>query len=767
MDDSEITIRKLAWASFSFTAGICLEQFFLKDSQIVLFAVFTVIFAAAFIFIKGLWRLRVCIFAVFIVAGVLWNTVYATVFLSPVMELDGSTKTITAVAQDRLRDCGGYSRVTIRVSGQGTPSFRAMLYDFDGILPNIRPGDELTGTFSLKRADKLHGEAYTGQVGNGILLLAYPEGKITLTGQRSPLYFPRMLMNKIEDEIDILFPEDVSAFQKALLTGEKTDYFADGELSRDMSHAGLAHVVSVSGMHVSFLVGLIIITAGRRRAFIFGVPIILLFMLMTGMTPSIVRAGLMYLALLAAPVLKRENDTVTILGFVLAAILFQNPMAIHSIGLQLSFSSMMGILLLSGQIFNYLTDIARNAMKIKYLRWILAGAFRVLSMSLGATLFSMPLVAIHFEYLSVYSPLTNLLTYFVVSCVFCLGYFACAIGAVFPVLGVALATFIAFWIRYIFGVVGLISHLPANVIYMENPIYIQWMVLAVVLFVAAWFLRGGNRFRPIFPVGLSTITLCFAILVTSATTDNSKGEITVLDVGQGQSIVMHAYNTTVMIDCGGKGILEDVGEIAAQYLLAQGITRVGVLVLTHLHEDHVNGVVSLMELVQVEKLFLAPGLDDSDNMLEEILKAAQDADTEVCYVTSDTQFSCGSIELTVFAPLTSGEENERGLIIRGSIGEFDALITGDVGVSTERELVETKEIGETELLVVGHHGSKYSTGLELVEELRPKYSVISVGYNSYGHPTTQAIERATGFDSVLLRTDLNGNITFDVGEYDG
>ncbi|MGE4354270.1 MAG: ComEC/Rec2 family competence protein, partial [Oscillospiraceae bacterium] len=321
--------------------------------------------------------------------------------------------------------------------------------------------------------------------------------------------------------------------------------------------------------------------------------------------------------------------------------------------------------------------------------------------------------------------------------------------------------------RYIFSVARTAAKLPASVLYMENPIYIGWMGLAALLFAAAWFLRGKHHFRPAFPAALAVITLCFAILVTNAAAVSLPGRITVLNVGQGQSIVMLAGGATVMIDCGGEGTSDDPGETAAEYLLARGRRRVDVLVLTHLHEDHVNGVMSLMALMPVEKLVMAPDLDDSDGLLEGILESAREDRTEVCYVGSDTQVSCGDIRLMIYAPRASGDENERGLIIRGSIGAFDALITGDAGATTERELVADEDIGETELLVVGHHGSRYSTGLELMEALRPKYAVISVGYNHFGHPTAEAIARATGFDAELYRTDLNGNVTFNVGEYDG
>lgn len=191
------------------------------------------------------------------------------------------------------------------------------------------------------------------------------------------------------------------------------------------------------------------------------------------------------------------------------------------------------------------------------------------------------------------------------------------------------------------------------------------------------------------------------------------------------------------------------------------------MVLTHLHADHANGVERLLSRVDVDELYLPFGADDEDGMLEGILDSAQRHGTVVKYVTGgDIDTAYGGLSLKLFEPIEAGDENERGVIVLASVGEFDALIMGDVNTSVERRLVERSILPDTELLVVGHHGSKYSTCFELLEEAKAETAVISVGWNSYGHPTEETLRRLEICGLDIYRTDEDGSVTVRTG-YDG
>ena len=123
------------------------------------------------------------------------------------------------------------------------------------------------------------------------------------------------------------------------------------------------------------------------------------------------------------------------------------------------------------------------------------------------------------------------------------------------------------------------------------------------------------------------------------------------------------------------------------------------------------------------------------------------------------------LALDIFAPLGTDDINEHGLLIRGDWGDFEFLVTGDAGAEVERLLCDETDLGDMELLVVGHHGSRYSTCDELLEDITPETAFISVGSgNSYGHPTEEVLRRLENHGIQIFRTDLDGTISLSLGE---
>ena len=135
---------------------------------------------------------------------------------------------------------------------------------------------------------------------------------------------------------------------------------------------------------------------------------------------------------------------------------------------------------------------------------------------------------------------------------------------------------------------------------------------------------------------------------------------------------------------------------------------------------------------------------------------------DVVYVEKEGAFPMGQASLRLYPPLGEGDLNEQGLTVLCSAGDYDVLITGDMAGSTEKKLTERYPLPDIELLVVGHHGSKYSSTKEFLEAVRPETAVISVGDNSYGHPTDEALLRLMAAGCEIYRTDLQGNILLTV-----
>ena len=147
---------------------------------------------------------------------------------------------------------------------------------------------------------------------------------------------------------------------------------------------------------------------------------------------------------------------------------------------------------------------------------------------------------------------------------------------------------------------------------------------------------------------------------------------------------------------------------------------------------------------------------------EEILALARERDIPVTLVTDTYQFPMGQAMLTIYPPVGAGDLNEQGLTFLCSAGDFDALITGDMAGNTEKKLVERFDLPDIEVLVVGHHGSRYSSTDAFLQQVRPETAIISVGDNSYGHPTQETMDRLSRNGAAVYRTDRQGNVLVTV-----
>lgn len=232
--------------------------------------------------------------------------------------------------------------------------------------------------------------------------------------------------------------------------------------------------------------------------------------------------------------------------------------------------------------------------------------------------------------------------------------------------------------------------------------------------------------------------------------------ITVLDVGQGQCVLLQADGRSYLVDCGGDSDTASA-DLAAETLLSQGITHLDGVVVTHYDRDHAGGVAYLLSRVPADTVYLPDAVGDSE-ILDQLLPYCGGSKI---FVRRDLTLSWADNGLTVFAPLTSTSSNESGLSVLFRAEDHDILITGDMDALGEKLLVYQKQIPQVSVLVAGHHGAKSSTSEALLEATRPEYVFISVGEdNHYGHPNEVVLERLAAFGCTVYRTDENGTIIF-------
>ena len=753
-------IRKLAWISCGFSLSILLAHYIIPHSFHFALAGLSLLLSCAALLFKDLKRKRALVFLLAMAVGFGYYGVKYNINISASDDLGEEKISVSARVTDYPEQREGYRLINVRFTDDALPRINGLIIDYGEERKELRPGDEIRLCTVVKSADERFGERTDVNISKGLYLIGYAENGIEKIGHwnKSFMYFPKYLGGFLRSEIRELFPENTRAFFLALLTGDKSEYYADDKLSGAMSISGLSHIVAVSGMHIAFLVGFLQLCMGKnRKSTIVCLSLIWIFVIMVGAPPSAVRAGFMQSVLLAAPIFDRKNDYATSLSFALAIILALNPFAIGSIGLQLSFGAMAGILLFTKPVYNGIWERVKS--KNPVIREIMHYAIGVLSSSLGVSIITIPLIAIHFGYVSLYAVFANILCIWAVSLAFCGGYIAVFLNLLWHLGGKIIAAVVSCLVRYISLVVKYTVKLPFAALYTENRLVILWLLLSYAMF-ALCYAVARKKTKILIPTVGSLVCLAALLLSIKVMPYKDAGSISVLSVGNGQCIVLTEKNSTTVIDCGSSGTFDSAGDTAISYLKAGGRDKIDCLLLTHLHSDHANGAEHLINFMNVDKLILPANAadNDEDGLLDSILLAARENGTSVYYISENERITDGEISLSIYAPSDVGDKNERGLMLTAKLNGYDVLITGDANKSVERKLAENEDLSGTELLIVGHHGSKNSCCAELLDAAEPESAIISVGYNSYGHPANSVLRRLGEREIEYLRTDLCGNI---------
>jgi len=687
-----------------------------------------------------------------------WFSAYSALFYLPAAELSGTERTVSATVTTWPEETsiGGYS-LSLRLDGD----FRSpdvLLYG-SAAWGGVRPGDRVTCELRLEDSVFAFGKETTYYTARGLFLLGYcDEAPVLSRPDRVPLrHWPVLCAHALKEGIHAAFDSAAAPLAAAVTLGDKTGL--SRQLHSALNRSGIMHTAVVSGMHISFLVAvLLFLCRGRRRVALCLVPVLIFYAFMAGGTPSAFRAVIMQTALLAGPVLNRENDPPSSLGFALLILLLQNPFAAASVSLQLSFASVAGILLVSGRLSAaLLRPVLRRLPEARglsrLLRWLCRFLATSFSVSLGAMLFTVPLIALYFGQIVVIAPLTNLLTLWAVTalmiCALVIGSLAVFLPGVMALPGMA-AGLLA---HYVAGVSSLLGRFPLACLDADNLYFRIWLLSAYLFLLTVVLARRRLRQCVCSALCLAALLLC-CVGANRWTAARSDLTLSALDVGQGACTLILSDGHSALVDCGGNSA-SDPGDLAADKLASIGTTRLDTLILTHLDADHFNGVPQLFWRLEIGQVFLPESATDPEP-LAQLLHLAAAEGAEVHFVTEVCSLDPG---ITLYPPLSGGTSNEEGLFVLCSYGSFDALITGDADAFVERMLLKYYPIPDLELLLAGHHGAAGSTCGELLDALRPELAVISVGRNAYGHPADETLARLARAGTAVYRTDLSGTVT--------
>ena len=519
------------------------------------------------------------------------------------------------------------------------------------------------------------------------------------------------------------------------------------ELREAFRASGLYHVLAVSGQNVAYVVAGALLTCWllgipRLVAQAAALTAIVCYVAAVGWQPSVVRAGiaggLASLAWLAAR--PRDRWYFMLLGaFVLLA---WSPYNLLDPGFQLSFAAVAAI-------FVAVPRLERLLEGYPLPRALAA----VLALSTACAVATAPILWVQFGSIPVLSVLANGMGEPAVAPILGLGLAASAVGSVLPDAALALAWANGWVAAYLAWCARLVGGLPFSQVSSGTAV----AAIGAALCVLVLLIRAPPRHR----AHVIVIVACAAILVigwrgsapSSALPPPEGLRVSFLDVGQGDAALVQVPEGAVLVDEGPPEAR------VAEQLRRLGVRRLTALVLTHPQRDHIGGAADVVRTTEVGAI-LDPGLAAESPYHDDVLRAARDRGVRVVVARAGQRFRIGRLALRVLWPADAGtrgtDPNDRALVLLASFGSVDLLLTADA----ESNVTGALPLGPVEIVKVAHHGSADAGLPALLDRLRPRLAVISVGSdNDYGHPTRETLAALRRPRLRLLRTDEHGTVT--------
>lgn len=600
--------RPLVCFSLLFAIGVGLELHWGVMWHPALFAVGLLLAALVCVVLPRLSVPAICLAG--LLCGLLYSSAHERFVEQPFMNWNGFHHRVTATVIDYPEQYEDAQRVEVRIPADQLylPVAAHTLLTLPQTQQELCPGDTISihvKFYQPEYTDGFDRLTYYRSIGCPLLAKQTPMTELSVSSPKSvPLrYAPKVLGHVWQGKLSECFSARQAAFLSALLFGEK-----DALTTIDNNHlrkAGLSHIVAVSGLHVGFLIGFLLLLFGRKIGSMVGLPVLLAYVILVGASPSVLRASLMYALVLIAFLLGRDTDSFTSLAAALLLCLILQPVSLLSAGLQLSFAATLGILWIALPVQRALTIRSKripHKMR-QLLHAITAGA----GCSFAALVFTMPILLYHFSYLSVLSPLSNLLTLWAVTLIFPLGMLFCVLSCICAPLGQIVAIPIALLVRYVWAVTDAVSAVRGGILTITHP----GNLLLLFLLTLAALLGILSKRRIVMVLSLPVFTaLLFGYSWLDALRMQDEWKITCFSEGYGQCIAVARGDTLAIIDCGSSGY-HNAAEDVIEYMDWYRFSQVDILILTASNASHTRDVEELSRQIPVQRTYLADGEENT------------------------------------------------------------------------------------------------------------------------------------------------------------
>ena len=543
--------------------------------------------------------------------------------------------------------------------------------------------------------------------------------------------------------IEVINKRETSSYLNTFLLGNNGD-IAD-EVISSFQNNGISHLFALSGMHVTIFSSILLflfsfIVKNKKINFLIVALFLTIYMFLTGLSPSIMRATLFFILINLNNSFNLKIRTINLCIFLLSISLLINPYNIYNNGFLFSYIISFYLIL-----FNKLINRYHNYF------------MKLLVTSIISFMVSIPIIINSYYSVNIISFLFNLFYVPFVSFI------------LFPL---SLITFICPFFDSLLKIMINILEITSLFLSQHNlfTINLRTISLYIILFyyiVITFILIMFQKRKYIFSILFIIVILVHA---NYNYLDNSY-YITFLDVGQGDSILIQFPHNqgNILIDTGGKIKYEKEvwrqrkkdysisNDTIIPFLKASSIKELHYLIITHGDYDHMGEAINLVNNFKVEKVIFNCG--EFNELEKDLIKVLNKK--KIPYYSCIKELNIDDNKLYFLQTKEYDNENDNSNVIYTDINGYKFMFMGDAGVETEKEILKKYNLSDIDVLKVGHHGSKTSSSEYFIDEMSPKYSVISVGKNNrYGHPNKEVLNNLE--NSKIYRTDQDGSIMFKI-----
>ena len=531
-----------------------------------------------------------------------------------------------------------------------------------------------------------------------------------------------------------------NAYLKTFILGDKS--LLSTKIITSYQENGISHLFAISGMHITLLSSLITkalkrLKLSETKCYYITSIILIMYLFLVGLSPSILRGVLFYLLFSLNKIYYFYIKPVNLFLLTTSISLLINYNYIYDIGFLYSFSISLSLILTT----KYLTSN-------NYL-------IGLLKTSIISFLVSIPISLYNFHQINILSIIYNLFFVPYVSII------------VFPI--TIVTTFAPFLLPIYELLIKILENISLalfniKVLTLIFPrlhiiVYLLYYIL-IIIFIKGLLSKNKKQLLPLFFLLIIHYTYPYL---------NKDILIEMIDVGQGDSLIISSKNKAVLIDTGGKVKYKQeewqktnkdssiVKNITIPLLKSKGLKKIDFLIITHGDYDHMGEAINLVNNFKVKKVIFNCG---EFNYLEKELIKVLDK-KKIKYYSCIKELNIDNNKLYFLQTKEYDNENDNSNVIYTELDGYKFMFMGDAGVEKEKDILEKYNLSNIDVLKVGHHGSKTSSSKEFINEINPNYSIISVGKNNrYGHPNKEVLNNLS--DSKIYRTDQDGSIMFKI-----